>query len=108
MTLDDLEKLVGEAIDPRDIFGEDVAGNLERFRAICQPDRNPAQEERAAAVLNALEQFARFTPEDIEAIGVELDYSPELREMLEAPQHVTEMPDDAQALREFIQANALR
>nr|WP_314845083.1 threonine synthase [uncultured Microbacterium sp.] len=43
-----------------------------------------------------------------EAIGVELDYSPELREMLEAPQHVTEMPDDAQALREFIQANALR
>lgn len=43
-----------------------------------------------------------------EAIGVELDYSPDLREMLEAPQHVTEMPDDAQALREFIEANALR
>ena len=69
MTLDDLEKLVGDAIDPRDIFGEDVAGNLERFRAICQPDRNPGQEERAAAVLNALEQFAQFTPEDVEAIA---------------------------------------
>ena len=69
MTLDDLEKLIGEAIDPRDIFGEDVAGNLERFRAICQPDRNPGQEGRAEAVLNALEQFARFTPEDVEAIA---------------------------------------
>ena len=29
-----------------------------------------------------------------EAIGVELDYSKELREMLGAPQHVTEMADD--------------
>ncbi|MGW8481996.1 threonine synthase [Microbacterium sp. NPDC055903] len=43
-----------------------------------------------------------------EAIGVELDYSPELQAMLAAPQHVTEMPDDAAALRAFIEANALR
>ncbi len=42
-----------------------------------------------------------------EAIGVELDYSPELRAMLEAPQHVTEMADDAAALRAFIETNAL-
>jgi threonine synthase len=43
-----------------------------------------------------------------EAIGVELDYSSDLRAMLEAPQHVTEMADDAAALRAFIEANALR
>jgi threonine synthase len=43
-----------------------------------------------------------------EAIGVELDYSPELRTMLDAPQHVTELPDDAAALRAFIEEHALR
>jgi threonine synthase len=43
-----------------------------------------------------------------EAIGVELEYSPELREMLDAPQHVTELPDDAAALRAFIEEHALR
>lgn len=43
-----------------------------------------------------------------EAIGVELDYSKELREMLGAPQHVTEMADDEHALRAFIEAHALR
>jgi len=42
-----------------------------------------------------------------EAIGIELDYSDELREMLDAPQHVTEMADDEQALRAFIAENAL-
>ncbi|WP_217182805.1 threonine synthase [Streptomyces sp. AC495_CC817] len=43
-----------------------------------------------------------------EAIGVELDYSAELRSMLDAPQHVTEMADDASALRAFIEEHALR
>ncbi len=43
-----------------------------------------------------------------EAIGVELEYSPELQEMLDAPQHVTEMADDAAALRAFIEEHALR
>ena len=43
-----------------------------------------------------------------EAIGVDLDYSPELRTMLEAPQHVTELPDDEAALRAFIEQHALR
>ncbi|MFK4852184.1 threonine synthase [Microbacterium sp. ZW T6_19] len=43
-----------------------------------------------------------------EAIGVELDYSPELRTMLEAPQQVTELSDDAAALRAFIEEHALR
>lgn len=43
-----------------------------------------------------------------EAIGVELEYSTELQAMLDAPQHVTEMADDEQALRSFIEEHALR
>ncbi|GAA1137396.1 threonine synthase [Microbacterium natoriense] len=43
-----------------------------------------------------------------EAIGVELDYSSDLRAMLDAPQHVTEMADDAAVLRAFIEEHALR
>jgi threonine synthase len=42
-----------------------------------------------------------------EALGIELEYSPELRAMLDAPQHVTELPDDARALRAFIEAASL-
>ena len=43
-----------------------------------------------------------------EALGIELSYSEELQAMLDAPQHVTELADDAAALRAFIEANALR
>ncbi|WP_243232781.1 threonine synthase [Microbacterium sp. CIAB417] len=43
-----------------------------------------------------------------EAIGIELEYSPELQAMLDAPQHVTELADDEQALRAFIEQHALR
>lgn len=34
MTLNGLERLIREATDPRDIFGDDVEGNLEAFRAL--------------------------------------------------------------------------
>src|SRR6218665_824591 len=43
-----------------------------------------------------------------EAIGVELDYSSDLRAMLEAPQHVIQMAHHAANLRTFIQEHALR
>ncbi|GAA3649370.1 threonine synthase [Microbacterium marinilacus] len=43
-----------------------------------------------------------------EALGVQLEYPAELHAMLAAPQHVTEMADDAQQLRAFIEAAALR
>ncbi|KQQ65430.1 MULTISPECIES: threonine synthase [unclassified Microbacterium] len=43
-----------------------------------------------------------------EAIGVELEYSSELRTMLDAPQRTTEMADDEHELRAFIEAKALR
>ncbi|MFB7251113.1 threonine synthase [Microbacterium sp. NPDC056234] len=50
----------------------------------------------------------KFAETILEAIGVQLEYSPELQAMLDAPQHVTELPDDAQALRAFIEQHALR
>jgi threonine synthase len=50
----------------------------------------------------------KFSETITEAIGVKLEFSPELRRMLDAPQHVTEMADDEQALRAFIQQHALR
>lgn len=43
-----------------------------------------------------------------QAIGVELEYSADLRTMLDAPQRTTEMADDEHELRAFIEANALR
>lgn len=50
----------------------------------------------------------KFAETISEAIGVELAYSDDLRAMLDAPQHVTEMGDDAAALRAFIEEHALR
>jgi len=50
----------------------------------------------------------KFAETISEAIGVELAYSDDLRAMLEAPQHVTEMADDAAVLRAFIEEHALR
>ncbi|MDT0156235.1 threonine synthase [Microbacterium sp. ARD32] len=49
----------------------------------------------------------KFAETITEAIGVDLEFSAELRRMLAAPQHVTEMADDEQALRAFVVANAL-
>lgn len=43
-----------------------------------------------------------------EALGVELAYGPEVRRMLDAEQHVTEMADDAEELRAFIAREARR
>jgi threonine synthase len=49
----------------------------------------------------------KFAETIAEAIGVDLDYSPELQRMLDAPQRVTEMADDEQALRAFVAEHAL-
>ena len=43
-----------------------------------------------------------------EAIGVELEFSDELQQMLDAPQSVTELADDEQALRAYVAEHALR
>jgi threonine synthase len=49
----------------------------------------------------------KFAETITEAIGVELEFSPELREMMAAPQRVTEMADDEKALRAFVAEHAL-
>ncbi|MBP2436254.1 threonine synthase [Microbacterium amylolyticum] len=50
----------------------------------------------------------KFAETISEAIGIELEYSDELRTMMDAPQHVVEMANDAESLRVFIEAAALR
>ena len=49
----------------------------------------------------------KFAETITEAIGVELEFSPELRDMMNAPQRVTEMADDEKALRAFVAEHAL-
>lgn len=44
----------------------------------------------------------------LEATGITMEMPAELKEMLEMPQHVTEMGNDEAALREFVAARALR
>jgi threonine synthase len=50
----------------------------------------------------------KFAETILEAVGIDLTFSAELQQMLDAPQSVTEMPDDEQALRAFIEQHALR
>ncbi|GAA5153997.1 threonine synthase [Microbacterium pseudoresistens] len=50
----------------------------------------------------------KFAETILEAIGLEVELSPALRDMLDAPQRVTELEDDEAALRTFIDEHALR
>lgn len=84
----------GEIIDPHTADGVKVA-------------REYVEDEVPMLVLETAKP-QKFAETITEAIGVELDFSPELREMLAAPQRVTEMADDEQALRAFVAEHALR
>lgn len=84
----------GEIIDPHTADGVKVA-------------REHVESEVPMLVLETAKP-EKFAETITEAIGVELDFSPELREMLAAPQRVTEMADDEQALRAFVAEHALR
>lgn len=84
----------GEIIDPHTADGVKVA-------------REHVESEVPMLVLETAKP-QKFAETITEAIGVELDFSPELREMLAAPQRVTEMADDEQALRAFVAEHALR
>lgn len=84
----------GEIIDPHTADGVKVA-------------REHVEQGVPMLVLETAKPH-KFAETIREALDVELEHSPELRAMLEAPQHVTEMADDAHALRAFIEAASLR
>ncbi|WP_307372781.1 threonine synthase [Microbacterium sp. W4I4] len=84
----------GEIIDPHTADGVKVA-------------REHVEQDVPMLVLETAKP-QKFAETITEAIGVDLEFSPELRRMLDAPQHVTEMADDEQALRAFIEQHALR
>jgi threonine synthase len=93
-TIKAVHEATGEIIDPHTADGVRIA-------------REHVEDGVPMLVLETAKP-QKFAETIAEAIGVELDYAPELREMLAAPQHVTELADDEQALRAFIEANALR
>jgi threonine synthase len=92
-TIRSVYESTGEIIDPHTADGVRIA------RDHVQPGVPMLVLETAKP-----EKFAETIHE---AIGIELAYAPELRHMLDAPQHVTEMADDEHALRAFIEENAL-
>lgn len=84
----------GEVIDPHTADGVGVA-------------RDHVRTGEAMLVLETAKP-EKFAETIREAIGIDVAYEDEVRAMLEAPQFVVEMPDDADALRAFIAEHALR
>lgn len=84
----------GRVIDPHTADGVKVA-------------REFAEQDVPMLVLETARP-EKFAETITEAIGITLELSPELREMMDAPQQVTEMPDDEQALRDYVAEHALR
>ncbi|HWU29553.1 MAG TPA: threonine synthase [Microbacterium sp.] len=92
-TIRSVHEASGEIIDPHTADGVKVA-------------REYVETDVPMLVLETAKP-QKFAETITEAIGVELKFSAELQRMLAAPQHVTEMADDEQALRAFVAANAL-
>jgi len=92
-TIRSVHEASGEIIDPHTADGVKVA-------------REYVETDVPMLVLETAKP-QKFAETITEAIGVELELSAELQRMLAAPQHVTEMADDEQALRAFVAANAL-
>ena len=92
-TIRSVHEASGEIIDPHTADGVKVA-------------REYVETDVPMLVLETAKP-QKFAETITQAIGVELEFSPELQRMLAAPQHVTEMADDEQALRAFVAANAL-
>lgn len=93
-TIGAVHAATGEIIDPHTADGVKVA------REHLEPGVPMLVLETAKA--------QKFADTIREAIGVELDYPPQLRAMMDAPHRVTELPDDAEQLRAFIEQHALR
>ncbi|WP_309127517.1 threonine synthase [Microbacterium sp.] len=82
----------GEVIDPHTADGVHVA------RSFVETDVPMLVLETAKP--------QKFAETITEAIGIDLEHSDELRRMLDAPQHVVEMPHDESALRAYIETHA--
>lgn len=93
-TIRSVHEGTGEIIDPHTADGVTVA-------------RDYVESGEVMLVLETAKP-EKFAETIREAIGVELTYSDELQAMLDAPQHVVDLPDDAAALTAFIRERALR
>lgn len=93
-TIRSVHEGTGEIIDPHTADGVTVA-------------REYVESGEVMLVLETAKP-EKFAETIREAIGVELTYSGELQAMLDAPQHVVDLPDDAAALTAFIRERALR
>lgn len=93
-TIRSVHEATGDVIDPHTADGVKVA------REFVEPGVPMLVLETAKP--------HKFAETIREAIGVELELSPELQQMMSAPQRVVEMPDDASALRDYIASAALR
>lgn len=93
-TIRSVHEGTGEIIDPHTADGVTVA-------------REYVESGEVMLVLETAKP-EKFAETIREAIGVELTYSDELQTMLDAPQHVVDLPDDAAALTAFIRERALR
>lgn len=93
-TIRSVYESAGEIIDPHTADGVKVA-------------REYVEHDVPMLVLETAKP-QKFSETIAEAIGVELEFSPELQRMLDAPQHVIEMADDEAALRAYVQGNAKR
>lgn len=93
-TIRSVHEASGEIIDPHTADGVKVA-------------REYVEQDVPMLVLETAKP-EKFAETITEALGVDLPLSPELRQMMDAPQHVTEMADDEQALRAFVAEHALR
>lgn len=92
-TIREVYEGTGEVIDPHTADGVTVA-------------REYVESGEIMLVLETAKP-EKFAETIREAIGVELTYSYELQAMLDAPQHVVDLPDDADALTAFIRERAL-
>ena len=92
-TIRSVHEKSGEIIDPHTADGVKVA-------------RSYVEDGVPMLVLETAKP-QKFAETIHEALGIELEFSPELRQLLDAPQRVAEMPDDEQALRAYITKNAL-
>ncbi|WP_309065887.1 threonine synthase [Microbacterium sp.] len=91
-TIRSVHETTGEIIDPHTADGVKVA-------------RSFVEQDVPMLVLETAKP-QKFAETIAEAVGVDLEFSPELREMLAAPQKVVEMPDDEAALRGYIETHA--